>query len=147
MSDVAATAPRPRSGDELELRIESLAFGGEGVARIGDGGYVVFVAGAVPGDLVRAVVHRSKRSYAHARATEILEPGPERIAPRADHPGVPWQVLAYESQLRIKQEQVHDALVRLGHLGGFELEPIVPAVESGATATSSSTRSAKRRAS
>jgi len=129
VNGAAQTASRPRSGDELELRVDSLAFGGEGVARLGDGGYVVFVAGAVPGDRVRALVHRSKRSYAHARVTEIIEPGPERIAPRAQHPGVPWQILAYESQLRIKQEQVADALARLGHLDGFALEPIVPAVE------------------
>src|SRR5207253_1216610 len=81
--------PRPQRGDQLELEIESLAFGGEGVARLGEGGYVVFVAGAIPGDRVRAVVHKRKRSYAHARTLEVLEPSPERIAPVADHPGVP----------------------------------------------------------
>jgi 23S rRNA (uracil1939-C5)-methyltransferase len=122
-------SPRPQRGDELELSIDSLAFGGEGVARLGDGGYVVFVAGAVPGDRVRAVVHKRKRSYAHARAVEILEPSPERIAPRADHPGVPWQVLPYERQLEIKRAQVDDALRRIGHLEGFEMEEIVPALE------------------
>jgi tRNA/tmRNA/rRNA uracil-C5-methylase (TrmA/RlmC/RlmD family) len=120
---------RPQRGDELELRIESLAFGGEGVARLGDGGYVVFVAGAVPGDLVRAVVHKRKRSYAHARTIEVLEPSPERIEPLAHHPGVPWQVLPYERQLEIKREQVGEALRRIGRLDGFELEPIIPAVE------------------
>jgi tRNA/tmRNA/rRNA uracil-C5-methylase (TrmA/RlmC/RlmD family) len=120
---------RPQRGDELELRIESLAFGGEGVARLGDGGYVVFVAGAIPGDLVRAVVHKRKRSYAHARTIEVLEPSPERIDPLAHHPGVPWQVLPYERQLEIKREQVGDALRRIGRLDGFELQPIVPAVE------------------
>src|SRR6185437_5265143 len=50
------------------------------------------------------VVHRRKRSYAHARTLELLEPSPERIAPLADHPGVPWQVLPYERQLQIKHE-------------------------------------------
>jgi 23S rRNA (uracil1939-C5)-methyltransferase len=122
-------SPRPQRGDELELSIDSLAFGGEGVARLGDGGYVVFVAGAIPGDRVRAVVHKRKRSYAHARAVEILEPSPERIAPRADHPGVPWQVLPYARQLEVKQAQVDDALRRIGRLDGFELEQIVPALE------------------
>jgi 23S rRNA (uracil1939-C5)-methyltransferase len=120
---------RPQKGDELELSIDSLAFGGEGVARLGDGGYVVFVAGAIPGDRVRAVVHKRKRSYAHARTLEILEPGPERIAPTADHPGVPWQVIPYERQLEIKRGQVEEALRRIGHLDGFELEEIVPALE------------------
>jgi 23S rRNA (uracil1939-C5)-methyltransferase len=120
---------RPQRGDELELTIDSLAFGGEGVARLGDGGYVVFVAGAIPGDRVRAVVHKRKRSYAHARTLEVLEPSPERIAPRARHPGVPWQVLPYERQLEIKQGQVDEALRRIGHLGGYELQEIVPALE------------------
>jgi 23S rRNA (uracil1939-C5)-methyltransferase len=120
---------RPQRGDELELRIDSLAFGGEGVARLGDGGYVVFVAGAVPGDRVRAVVYKRKRSYAHARTVEILDPSPERIAPVADHPGVPWQVLPYERQLEVKRAQVEEALRRIGKLDGFELEAIVPAVQ------------------
>jgi 23S rRNA (uracil1939-C5)-methyltransferase len=120
---------RPQRGDELELTVTSLAFGGEGVARMGDGGYVVFVAGAVPGDRVRAVVHKRKRSYAHARTLEVLRPSPERIEPLADHPGVPWQVLPYERQLEVKQQQVHEALERLGRLSGFELEPIVPALQ------------------
>jgi 23S rRNA (uracil1939-C5)-methyltransferase len=122
-------SPRPQRGDELELRIDSLAFGGEGVARLGDGGYVVFVAGAIPGDLVRAVVHKRKRSYAHARTLEILEPGPERIPPTADHPGVPWQVIPYERQLQIKSAQVEEALRRIGHLDGFHMEEIVPALQ------------------
>ena len=113
----------------MELRIESLAFGGEGVARLGDGGYVVFVAGGIPGDLVRAVVYKRKRSYAHARTLEVLEPSPERIEPVAHHAGVPWQVLPYERQLEIKREQVGDALRRIGRLEGFELEPIIAAVE------------------
>jgi 23S rRNA (uracil1939-C5)-methyltransferase len=122
-------SPRPQRGDELELQIDSLAFGGEGVARLGDGGYVVFVAGAIPGDRVRAVVHKRKRSYAHARTLEVLEPSPERIAPTADHPGVPWQVIPYERQLEIKRAQVDEALRRIGHLDGFELQDIVPALQ------------------
>ena len=127
--EAAAIAARPQRGDELELRVDSLAFGGEGVARLGDSGYVVFVAGAVPGDVVRAVVYKRKRSYAHARAVEVLEPSPDRIAPRADHPGVPWQVLPYERQLEVKAAQVREALERIGGLEGFELEKIVPALE------------------
>ena len=83
MTVETSASPRPQRGDELELTIESLAFGGEGVARLGDGGYVVFVAGAIPGDRVRAVVHKRKRSYAHARTLEVLEPSPERIPPTA----------------------------------------------------------------
>jgi 23S rRNA (uracil1939-C5)-methyltransferase len=122
-----ATRARPSRGDELELSIDSLAFGGAGVARLD--GYVVFVADAIPGDRVRAVVQKSKRAYAEARAVEVLQPSPERVQPRAAHPGAPWQVLPYERQLETKQDQVQDALRRIGRLDGFELEPIVEAVE------------------
>jgi 23S rRNA (uracil1939-C5)-methyltransferase len=78
---------------------------------------------------VRAAVTKAKRGYAEARVTELIEPGPDRIEPRAPHPGAPWQVLPYERQLEEKERQVRDALERLG---GFEeppVEPIVPAVE------------------
>jgi 23S rRNA (uracil1939-C5)-methyltransferase len=122
-----ASQVRPSRGDELELTVDSLAHGGNGVARLE--GYVVFVAGAVPGDRVRAVVGKAKRAYAEARTVEVLEPSPDRIAPRADHPGAPWQVLPYERQLEVKAGQVGEALERIGKLSDFELEPIVPAVE------------------
>jgi 23S rRNA (uracil1939-C5)-methyltransferase len=92
-------------------------------------GYVVFVAGAVPGDRVRAEVGKAKKAYAEARAIEIVEPSPERVPAFADHPGAPWQVLSYERQLEVKSEQVADALKRIGKLEDFELEPIVPALE------------------
>ena len=119
------TRTRPSRGDELQLTIDSLAFGGAGVARLD--GYVVFVADGIPGDRVRAVVEKSKRAYAQARAIEVLEPSPERVQAVAAHPGAPWQVLPYERQLEAKQAQVDDALRRIGRLDGFELEPIVPA--------------------
>jgi 23S rRNA (uracil1939-C5)-methyltransferase len=127
VSTPASTSARPHRGDELDLTVESLAYGGNGVAR--RDGYVVFVAGGMPGDRVRAVVGKAKRAYAEARAVEILEPSPERIEPVADHPGAPWQVLPYERQLAVKEEQVADALARIGRLSGFEQEPIVPALQ------------------
>ena len=118
---------RPRRGDELELVVDTLAYGGNGVAR--QEGYVVFVAGGMPGDRVRAVVGKSKKAYAEARVVEVLDPSPDRVAPVADHPGAPWQVLPYERQLEVKAEQVADALKRIGRLEGFTQEPIVPAVD------------------
>jgi 23S rRNA (uracil1939-C5)-methyltransferase len=123
-----ARPPKPARGAELELTVESLAFGGNGVARREDG-FVVFVIGAVPGDRVRARVTRPKRDYAEAIAVELLEPSEQRIEPLAAHPGVPWQVLPYERQLEIKAAQVGEALRRIGRLDGFAEEPIVPAVE------------------
>jgi 23S rRNA (uracil1939-C5)-methyltransferase len=120
------TKVRPRRGEQLELTVDSLAYGGAGVARLD--GYVVFVADAIPGDRVRAVVGKSKRAYAEARAIEILEPSPDRLEAKAAHPGAPWQVLPYVRQLEVKQAQVAEALSRIGHLNDYTLEPIVPAV-------------------
>ena len=126
MDQEQVSSPRPRRGDELDLTVESIANGGAGIAR--REGYVVFVQGAVPGDVVRAVVGRSKRAYAEARVVEILQPSPDRIAPLADHPGVPWQVLPYERQLEVKSGLLDDALARIGRLRDYDLEPIIPAV-------------------
>ena len=132
MSEETATQQRPARGELLTLDVESLAYGGRGVARLN--GYVVFVAGALPGDRVAAEVTKAKRAYAEASAREIVRESPDRVPPRCDHggepcPGAPWQGLAYEEQLRHKQSQVEDALTRLGGLEGFELEPIEPALE------------------
>ena len=127
MEGAQATTSRPRKGDELELRIDRLAHGGAGVAR--SDGYVVFVRGAVPGDLVRARITRSKRSFGEADTVELVEPSPERVEPRTPHPGAPWQVLPYDRQLEEKEEQVRDALARIGRFESPPVEPIVPAVE------------------
>jgi 23S rRNA (uracil1939-C5)-methyltransferase len=116
-------------GEELELRVDSLAYGGNGVARLN--GFVVFVRRGLPGDLVRARVTKVKRGFAEALATEVLEPSGERVdAPCAHYPacgGCRFQDLAYESQVAAKEAQVRDALVRLGGIAEPPLEPIVPA--------------------
>jgi 23S rRNA (uracil1939-C5)-methyltransferase len=126
-----AAAARPRRGDELDLEVEDLVYGGRGIAR--RDGFVVFVRGALPGDRVRASVTKSKRHFAEADAVEILRASPDRIPARCDHggepcPGAPWQELPYELQLEHKQRQVADALTRIG---GIDIapEPIEPAAE------------------
>jgi 23S rRNA (uracil1939-C5)-methyltransferase len=115
-------------GEELELDVDSLAFGGNGVARLD--GFVVFVRRGLPGDRVRARVTKVKRSHAEALATEVLRPGPERVeAPCAHFPacgGCRFQDLAYEAQLEQKQLQVRDALERLAGIAEPPLEQIVP---------------------
>ena len=115
-------------GDELELDVESLAFGGNGVARTD--GFVVFVRRGLPGDRVRARVTKVKRSHAEALATEVLKPGPQRVeAPCAHYPacgGCRFQDLAYDAQIAQKEAQVRDSLVRLGGVAEPPLEPIVP---------------------
>jgi 23S rRNA (uracil1939-C5)-methyltransferase len=128
----AATRTRPSRGEELELEIDTLAYGGRGVARAN--GYVVFVEGGLPGDRVRARLTKAKRGFGEGRVVELLRPSPDRTELRCVHdgepcPGAPWQQLPYEQQLAHKATQVADALERIGNLEGFELEPIEPAVE------------------
>jgi 23S rRNA (uracil1939-C5)-methyltransferase len=113
---------------ELELTVESLAYGGNGVARAD--GFVVFVRRGLPGDTVRARVTKVKRNHAEALATEVITPGPQRVdAPCQHYPacgGCRFQDLAYEAQLEQKHAQVLDALRRLGGIAEPPLEPIVP---------------------
>jgi 23S rRNA (uracil1939-C5)-methyltransferase len=118
-------------GDELELHVDSLAYGGNGVARLN--GFVVFVRRGLPGDTVRARVTKVKRGYAEATAEEVVVPGAPRVeAPCRHYPecgGCRFQDLAYEAQIAAKHEQVRDALVRLGRIDDPPLEEILPAVE------------------
>ena len=120
----------PVQRDEVvELDVESLAYGGNGVARLN--GYVVFVRRGLPGDRVRARVTKVKRNHAEALALDVLTPGPQRVdAPCAHYPacgGCRFQDLAYEAQLEQKQRQVEDSLLRLGGIAEPPLEEIVPA--------------------
>src|SRR6266508_2709713 len=114
---------------ELELHVDSLAFGGNGVARAN--GFVVFVRRGLPGDTVRARVTKVKRNHAEALAVELVEPGARRVdAPCTHYPacgGCRFQDLAYEAQLEAKAEQVADALRRIGGLVEPPLEPILGA--------------------
>ena len=115
--------------EELELHVDSLAYGGNGVARLN--GFVVFVRRGLPGDTVRVRITKVKRSHAEALAVDVVEPSAQRIdAPCAHYPacgGCRFQDLAYEAQLEAKHEQVRDALRRIGGLAEAPLEPIVPA--------------------
>src|SRR5947208_9066588 len=107
----------------------ALAYGGNGVARLN--GFVVFVRRGLPGDTVRARVTKGKRSHAEALAVEVVEPSAKRVdAPCAHYPacgGCRFQDLAYDAQLEAKQEQVRDALRRIGGIAEPPLEPILPA--------------------
>jgi 23S rRNA (uracil1939-C5)-methyltransferase len=122
--------PAPvKKGDELELAVDSLAYGGNGVARLD--GFVVFVRRGLPGDRVRARVTKVKGNHAEAVLVDVLDHGARRVpAPCVHYPacgGCRFQDLDYEAQVEAKHAQVGDALTRLGRLSGFELEPMVPA--------------------
>src|SRR5205809_2784917 len=114
---------------ELELSVESLAYGGNGVARLN--GFVVFVRRGLPGDRVRARVTKVRRNHAEALAVEVVQPGAERVeAPCVHYPacgGCRFQDLAYDAQVATKEQWVADSLQRLAGLTDFPLEPIVPA--------------------
>jgi 23S rRNA (uracil1939-C5)-methyltransferase len=116
-------------GEEIELRIDSLAYGGNGVGRVN--GFVVFVRGGLPGDRVLARVTKMKRGFAEATAQAVLEPSSERVDAPCPYFGVcggcRFQDLAYEAQIAAKERQVRDALERIGRIDDPPLEPIVPA--------------------
>jgi 23S rRNA (uracil1939-C5)-methyltransferase len=115
--------------EEVELQVDSLAYGGNGVARLN--GFVVFVRRGLPGDRVRARVTKVKRGFAEALATEVLVPSSHRVeAPCAHYPacgGCRFQDLDYAVQAQAKEAQVRDALTRIGGIADAPVEPILPA--------------------
>jgi 23S rRNA (uracil1939-C5)-methyltransferase len=119
-----------RKDEEIELQVDSLAYGGNGVARLN--GFVVFVRRGLPGDRVRARVTKVKRGFAEALAVDVLEPSPSRVDPPCAHypacGGCRFQDLAYEVQVAAKEEQVRDALQRIGGIVDAPVEPILPAL-------------------
>src|SRR4051795_4095536 len=121
-----------RIDDEIEVSIDSLAYGGNGVARLN--GFVVFVRRGLPGDTVRATVTKVKRGFAEATATEVLVASPERTDAPCKHyyegcGGCRFPDLRYESQIAAKEAQVAAALRRIGGIAEPPLEPILPAEE------------------
>lgn len=116
-------------GQELELRVDRLSYGGRGVARAD--GYVVFVPYTAPGDRVRARLVRVKRSFGEAEPVEVLEPSPDRTDPPCPYfgrcGGCTWQHLRYETQLAAKEQIVRESLERLGGLRDVPVRPILPA--------------------
>ncbi len=111
----------------IDLTVTGLAFGGMGIAKLDE--FVVFVTGAVPGDVVRARVTKNKKRYAEARVDELLTPSPDRLPARCRHfggcGGCVWQSLDYAVQLEYKANQVAESLQHLGGIRDFALMPIV----------------------
>ncbi|TXI78034.1 MAG: 23S rRNA (uracil(1939)-C(5))-methyltransferase RlmD [Flavobacteriales bacterium] len=113
--------------------IENLAItsaGAEGKAIARHEGIVVFVTGAVPGDVADVQVVKKKSSFIEAIATRIVSPSADRTEPFCDHfgtcGGCKWQHLDYAKQTQYKQQQVVDNLQRLGGLVLPEVTPILP---------------------
>ena len=66
-----------KKGDELELTIESLAYGGKGIARVDD--FVIFVKNAIPGQKVRALIYRKRKGYGEARPLEVITESSHKV--------------------------------------------------------------------
>ena len=115
-------------GDKVLLDVTDLAFGGEGVARIGE--FVVFVAFVAVGEEVEAEIIEVKKRFARAKLLRVLKPSPERVQPLCayfgDCGGCQYQHLEYEAQLRIKHKQVIDTFQRLGGLDGNLIAEVIP---------------------
>ena len=115
MTEVAAA--ELARGQRVDLRCGRMVHGGVCLAQADDGA-AVLVAGAIPGEVVRAVLRYRKRSTWFADAAEVLEPSPHRVA--APCPYVPecggcqLQHIAYDHQVTLKQEILLDALRRQG---------------------------------
>ena len=87
---------------ELELKIESLAYGGMGVAKKDD--FVIFVKGAIPGQIVNARVYKKKKGYAEAQTLNIVSESPNAVEPKCNHFYICSKIqnLSYKEQLKEK---------------------------------------------
>lgn len=110
-----------------KVTITDVAAEGKALAKVND--LVVFVPYVVPGDVVDLQVKRKKNSYAEAVAVKFHEYSPQRSVPFCEHYGVcggcKWQCLMYSEQIKYKQKQITDNLVRIGKIELPEISPIL----------------------
>jgi len=109
--------------------LEIIDISTEGKAIAKHEGLVVFVEGAVPGDIVDVMVHRKKNNLAEGKVHAIRSLSKDRVHPTCMHfgtcGGCKWQNLSYEKQLEFKQKYVYDAFTRIGKLEFPEILPIL----------------------
>jgi 23S rRNA (uracil1939-C5)-methyltransferase len=122
---------RPKRGDEIDVAVDDLAFGGRGVARAD--GFVVFTPDTAPGDRARVRLRKVRRRFGEADLVEVLSPGPGRITPPCpyvpDCGGCRLQHINYDEVLEAKRVQVAEHLARIGGLEGIDVLPADPALE------------------
>lgn len=110
-------------GEILEIKIQNYAFGGKGIGRISNehGEFVVFVPNTLPGQLVRAQVKKSSKSYAECKLLEVLERSEEEVeVPYQEIPGAPYIKLPIEKQHAYKKESTLELLKRIGKVTDIE---------------------------
>ncbi|MBA2610617.1 MAG: 23S rRNA (uracil(1939)-C(5))-methyltransferase RlmD [Bacteroidetes bacterium] len=109
--------------------LEVIDISTEGKAIAKQDGLVVFIEGAVPGDVVDVMVHRKKNNLAEGKVDKIIKLSELRVDPKCEHfgtcGGCKWQNLSYKSQLEFKQKYVYDAFTRIGKLTFPEIMPIL----------------------
>ena len=118
-----------KPGDRIELRIDSVAFGGDGVGRSDQ--QVVFVPFTVDGDEAAVRITDVKKRFVRGRLEQLLKPSPYRIEPQCRYyarcGGCRYQHIHYEHQLRLKGQQVLDTFVRIAKVA---LPPLTPVISS-----------------
>lgn len=111
------------------LTIETLAHGGDSVARLDDG-RVAFIKGGCPGDTVLAEITEEHDRFVRGSVAEIVTPSPDRVTPPCPYfgtcGGCQWQHVSYSRQLESKRAMVIDALERIGGLSGVPVSECVP---------------------
>jgi 23S rRNA (uracil1939-C5)-methyltransferase len=117
-----------RKGSIIEIEIDKMAYGGNGLGRLD--GMVVFVRGTVPGDRITARIYRKKKDYAEAALVDILSPSPHRINAPCPYSGYcggcQWQHVRYEKQLEYKKEHVRESIVHIAGLKDPLVKDVVP---------------------
>ena len=131
MTDTASAAVPtvvPKVGERVTLDIHDLAFGGEGVGRVGE--FVVFVPFVCPGERVEVKLTEVKKNFARGVLTRLLTQAPERVEPECRYfgecGGCQYQHLDYPSQLRWKRKQIADLFQRVGGFDGTLVREVIP---------------------
>jgi 23S rRNA (uracil1939-C5)-methyltransferase len=126
----------PVKKDKKRIVLENILvtdYAAEGKALAKQDGKVIFVSGAVPGDMVDVFLTKNKKDWAEARVLQIKTPAADRQMPFCKHFGVcggcKWQMLPYAKQLQYKQQEVEQNLKRIGKVDLPALLPIVGADE------------------
>lgn len=112
-------------GDRIEITIEDIAAGGEGVGKID--GFVIFVPASAPGDRLSVELTTLKKKYGRGRIAKILKPSRRRVKPPCpvyeNCGGCQFQHLDYDAQLTYKTKMVRDAIEHLGSLEKVDVKP------------------------
>ncbi|MDU4959996.1 MAG: 23S rRNA (uracil(1939)-C(5))-methyltransferase RlmD [Sporomusaceae bacterium] len=119
-----------KAGEIRRVAVSGLGHSGEGVGRAGD--FTVFVPGALPGETVDVQIELVKKTYARGRVRTVVTPSPDRRLPPCpvyeQCGGCQLQHLDYPAQLAAKQQQVSDAVSRIGRLQDITVRPVLGAV-------------------